>query len=80
MSSNIMSIVRKVVGSGAVVYNDKLKSGARSVKVSYGLSFTQAKACKSLLEAAGFSVRIQMTAYGALRLHVASARDVSCAH
>ncbi len=54
-TSNMMKIVRKVVGNDAVLFNDKLKNGSRSIK-GWGLREADYDAVQAALEAAGFTV------------------------
>ena len=58
-ASAMMKIVRGVVGKGGTIYNDKLKNGARSVKVEkYGWQDSDYNAVLAALTAAGFSARL----------------------
>lgn len=80
-TSNIMRIVRGVVGDNALVFNDKLKGGGRSIKVNWGHDAAQTMAVKAALEAEGYTVEMVQTSGSiamrgwlqrseALRLHV----------
>lgn len=55
-TSNITRIVRGAVGKGGVMYNDKLKSGVRSIK-AWGWVEADYDAAAAALRAAGYTVR-----------------------
>lgn len=66
----ITEVVRAVVGKDAVLFNDKLKDGTRSVKV-WGWSIGAAKRAELLLRQQGRKVKLVETRLGEFRLHVA---------
>ena len=65
----IVEVVRTVVGKDAVLFNDRLKDGTRSVKV-WGWSIGAANAVAVLLRQQGRKVRLVETRLGEFRLHV----------
>lgn len=73
-ASKIMQIVRSVTGPEGYIYNDKMKSGARSIKVGMGFNDKLTDAVKAALEAQGYTVQkvqgYKMWGYDTHRLHV----------
>ena len=78
---NVAKIVRGVVGKEATIYNDKMKNGARSIKLdmwahneagTYELVNRKelTEQAGKALEAAGYKVEVKTTSWGDTRLHV----------
>lgn len=65
----IVEVVRTVVGKDAVLFNDRLKNGTRSVKV-WGWSIGAANAAAVLLRQQGRKVKVVETQLGEFRLHI----------
>ena len=58
-TSNMMKIVRAAVGRGGTIYNDRLKNGARSVKVEkYGWTNSDYNGLLAALRVAGYNARL----------------------
>lgn len=72
-TTTAMKVVRNIVGKNALVFNDKLNNGVRSIKVDYwslqNNTGWETKAAQQL-QAMGFTVKIVNTAWGATRIHV----------
>ena len=68
MTSKMMKVIRSVVGPDAVIFNDKLVDGTRSVKI-WGIRYNYGPTIESLT-ANGFSVNLVNGFNGRTRIHV----------
>jgi len=57
MKTKSFGIIQALAGKGAFIFNDKLKSGGRSIKV-WGWSADDYLAAKTQLEAAGLPTKL----------------------
>ena len=68
MTSKMTIVIRSVVGPDAVIFNDKLVDGTRSVKI-WGIKYDYVPTIKALI-ANGFNVKLVDGFNGRTRLHV----------
>lgn len=68
MTSKMTKLIRSIVGSDKVIFNDKLADGTRSVKV-WGIGYNYTKIIR-VLEGNGFSVKLVDGFNGRTRIHV----------
>jgi hypothetical protein len=68
MTSKMIKVIRSVVGPDAVIFNDKLVDGTRSVKI-WGIKYNYGPVTKALT-ANGFSVKLVNGFNGRTRIHV----------
>ena len=68
MTSKMTKVIRSVVGPDAVIFNDKLVDGTRSVKI-WGIKYDYVPTIKALI-ANGFNVKLVDGFNGRTRLHV----------
>ena len=68
MTSKMIKVIRSVVGPDAVIFNDKLVDGTRSVKI-WGIKYNYVPTIKALT-ANGFSVKLVNGFNGRTRIHV----------
>ena len=68
MTSKMMKVIRSVVGPDAVIFNDKLVDGTRSVKI-WGIKYNYGPVTKALT-ANGFNVKLVNGFNGRTRIHV----------
>ena len=68
MTSKMTKVIRSVVGPDAVIFNDKLVDGTRSVKI-WGIRYNYGPTIKALTSN-GFSVKLVDGFNGRTRLHV----------
>ena len=68
MTSKMIKVIRSVVGPDAVIFNDKLVDGTRSVKI-WGIKYNYVPTIKALT-ANGFGVKLVNGFNGRTRIHV----------
>lgn len=68
MTSKMMKVIRSVVGPDAVIFNDKLADGTRSVKI-WGIRYNYGPVTEALT-ANGFNVKLVNGFNGRTRIHV----------
>ena len=71
-TTTAMRVVRGIVGPDAVIYNDPLRNGQRSIKVEYWWQEQRDWAVRAQVQltAMGRTAKIVTTRGGMLRLHV----------